>query len=71
MSKEIDNMLSSMQAAKKAHVNRKTILNWIYRGDLAASRLPGLRGHYRIDPDNLEKAIRDYRPKNKGKQAQP
>lgn len=40
--------LTTKQAAEVAKIDRRTIVAWIHRGDLPATRRPGKRGHYRV-----------------------
>lgn len=40
--------LTTKQAAEVAQIDRRTIVAWIHRGDLSATRRPGKRGHYRV-----------------------
>lgn len=40
--------LSTRDAAAVAQKNRRTIVAWINRGELAAMKNPGARGHYRV-----------------------
>lgn len=47
--------LSAAEAAAQMGVTRQTILNWIRAGDLPATRFGVRKGHYRIDPQDLEK----------------
>lgn len=43
-----DDILTTSQCAKEASINRRTILAWIHRGQLRATRPVGERAHYRI-----------------------
>lgn len=43
-----DDILSTSQCAKEAGINRRTVLSWIHRGELPATRTVGPRGRYRI-----------------------
>lgn len=47
------------QAARRLGVDRATIVRWIRRGHLPASRTPG--GHYRIFEADLRLALRPAR----------
>lgn len=46
--------LTVSQAAEKAKKHRRTILNWIKSGYLPATRLPGRKGHYRVQESDLQ-----------------
>lgn len=52
--------LTTRQAADEAGIDRRTIVAWIHRGDLQATRRPGKRGHYRILWGNLYEVL--HRP---------
>ena len=43
-----DQELTTKEAAEEAKIDRRTIVAWIHRGDLKATRRPGKRGHYRV-----------------------
>ena len=43
-----DAELTTLECAAEAELNRRTIVAWIHRGDLRATRRPGKRGHYRV-----------------------
>jgi excisionase family DNA binding protein len=43
-----DEELTTNQCAAAAKVDRRTIVAWIHRGELVATRRPGRRGPYRI-----------------------
>lgn len=43
-----DQELTTKEAAVEAGIDRRTVVAWIHRGDLAATRRPGKRGHYRV-----------------------
>jgi excisionase family DNA binding protein len=45
--------LTTAEAADAVGYNRRTIVAWIRRGILPATRRPGLRGHYRIKWQDL------------------
>ncbi len=49
--------LTTAEAAAEAKNDRRTIVAWIRRGDLPATRRPGLRGHYRIRWCDLYEAL--------------
>jgi excisionase family DNA binding protein len=69
--KSISELLTTTQAAKVAGKNVRTIVSWIHSGKLSASRLPGGRGPYLIDPDDLSAFLTHmstpipYEPKEK------
>lgn len=52
-----DEELTTKQAAAEAQMDRRTIVAWIHRGDLPATRRPGKRGHYRIQWQHLYAAL--------------
>lgn len=43
-----DEEITTKQAAAAAKIDRRTVVAWIHRGDLVATRRPGKRGHYRV-----------------------
>ena len=43
-----DQELTTREAAAVAKLNRRTIVAWINRGFLPATKRPGLKGHYRV-----------------------
>lgn len=45
---KFDAELTTLECAAVAKLNRRTIVAWIHRGHLPATRLPGKRGHYRV-----------------------
>lgn len=49
--------LTTKQAAEVAEIDRRTIVAWIHRGDLPATRRPGKRGHYRVLWSDLYAAL--------------
>lgn len=49
--------LTTKQAAVVAKIDRRTIVAWIHRGDLPATRRPGKRGHYRVLWRDLYEAL--------------
>lgn len=53
MKKDIQQDLTSGQAAKYCGVSVRTLLNWINKGFIEAYKLPGERGDHRIQPDAL------------------
>lgn len=55
-----DEELTTKECAAAAKVNRRTIVTWIRRGILPATRRPGERGHYRILWKDLYEAL--YQP---------
>lgn len=55
-----DEELTTLQCAAAAKVNRRTIVTWIRRGILPATRRPGSRGHYRVQWQHLYRAL--HRP---------
>lgn len=52
-----DHELSTRDAAAVAKKNRRTIVAWINRGELAAMKNPGARGHYRIRWEDLHQLL--------------
>lgn len=52
-----DEELTTLQCAAVARLNRRTIVAWIHRGDLPATRLPGKRGHYRVQWRHLYEVL--------------
>jgi excisionase family DNA binding protein len=48
-----DEELTTTECATAAKVDRRTIVAWIHRGELVATRRPGARGPYRIRWQNL------------------
>jgi hypothetical protein len=52
-----DEELTTMQCAAAANVNRRTIVTWIGKGILPATRRPGKRGHYRVQWQHLYRAL--------------
>ena len=48
-----DHELTTKQAAVEADVDRRTIVAWIHRDELAATKRPGRRGHYRVQWQHL------------------
>lgn len=52
-----DQELTTRQAATEAKIDRRTIVAWIHRGELAATQRPGKRGHYRIRWGDLYQAL--------------
>lgn len=55
-------LLSTRQAAAEAGVHPRTIIAWIRRGWLAADKLPGKRGRYRIKRSDLSDLISSQAP---------
>ncbi len=55
-----DRELTTLEAAAEAKVNRRTIVAWIHRGELPATKRPGARGHYRVRWDQLYEVL--HRP---------
>lgn len=49
--------MTTLECAAYARVDRRTIVAWIQRGWLPASRLPGTRGSYQILFKDLKKLI--------------
>lgn len=47
------NLLSTTQAAKIAQRHQRTIVAWIHKGKLAAMKMPGGRGAYVIEEEDL------------------
>lgn len=43
-----DEILTTKQCAQAAGIDRRTVVEWIRKGVLPATRRPGARGHYRI-----------------------
>lgn len=54
---EPDRELTTKEAAAEAKIDRRTIVAWIHRGDLPATRRPGKRGHYRVQWGHLYAAL--------------
>ena len=54
--KPVDNLVSTVEAAKMIGVTPQTIRNWIH-GDVLTAYRVGLR-YYRIDPEDLPKAVK-------------
>ena len=52
-----DAELTTLECAAAADLNRRTIVAWIHRGDLPATRRPGARGHYRVQWKDLYHAL--------------
>jgi hypothetical protein len=52
-----DTELTTQECALVAKNNRRTIVAWIHRGDLKATRRPGLRGHYRVQWQHLYEVL--------------
>lgn len=52
-----NDILTTKDAAQIAGRDRRTIITWIRRGMLPALKLPGGRGQYRIQRDDLEKLV--------------
>ena len=52
-----DEELTTKQCAAAAKVNRRTIVTWIGKGIIPATRRPGKRGHYRILWQDLHAAL--------------
>lgn len=50
---EIEKLLTTRQAAAASGKHQRTIVSWIHKGLLRALKLPGGRGQYLIDPDDL------------------
>lgn len=50
--------LTTKEAAEAAKMDRRTIVAWIHRGDLPATRRAGKRGHYRVQWGDLYDALR-------------
>ena len=48
-----DEMITTNEAAQATGYHRRTIVAWINRRILPATRRPGLRGHYRIKWQDL------------------
>jgi excisionase family DNA binding protein len=53
-----DAELTTLECADVAKLNRRTIVAWIHRGDLPATRRPGARGHYRVQWNDLYQVLR-------------
>lgn len=59
----MDDRLNTKECAEIANVHPRTIVTWIRRGWLAATKLPGSRGQYRIRRSDLENLISNsYKP---------
>ncbi len=43
-----DDILTTSQCAEEGKINRRTVLAWIHRGELPATRPVGPRARYRI-----------------------
>lgn len=52
-----DQELTTTECAEAAKVNRRTIVTWIGKGILPATRRPGKRGHYRVQWRHLYRAL--------------
>lgn len=63
-------LIGTSQAAKIAGRHQRTVVSWIRKGLLPAKKLPGARGPYIIDPDDLQVLLielytpRPYRPQD-------
>lgn len=53
----LDEELTTKQAAAEAQVDRRTIVAWIHAAELPATRRPGKRGHYRVLWRDLYEAL--------------
>lgn len=51
---ELEHLITTRQAAVAAGKHQRTIISWIHKGLLCASKLPGGRGQYLIDPKDLD-----------------
>lgn len=54
-----DDMLTTTQCSAETHHHRRTILNWIHEGKLAARRSPSKRGKYLIRYKDLQECLLD------------
>lgn len=52
-----DEELTTTAAAAAAKLNRRTIVAWIHKGNLPATKRPGEKGHYRILWSELYKVL--------------
>lgn len=65
---KLEDLLSTTQAAQIAHKHQRTIVAWIRKGKLKALKMPGGRGAYLIDKNDLEAVMakmytpRPYKP---------
>jgi len=57
-SNEYAHLLTTAQASQRSGKHVRTIVSWIRGGKLAARRLPGGRGQYLIEPDDLDELMR-------------
>ena len=55
--KDHTHLLTTRQAAKLAGVHQRTIVSWIRSGKLPAMKLPGGRGPYLIEPQDLSSLL--------------
>lgn len=51
---EIEKLYTTRQASEASGRHQRTIVSWIHKGWLRASKLPGGRGQYLINPEDLE-----------------
>lgn len=69
--KLLQGYISTSEASKRSGFHQRTVTTWIHKGLLPAVRLPGKRGQYFINPEDLEELLRrmftpqPYNPKGK------
>ena len=59
--------LTATMAAKRLHIDRATVYNWIHKGKLSAYKLPGKRG-LRVREDTLDHFVEErysFRPRSR------
>lgn len=50
-------LITTREAAQRCGFHQRTIISWIHRGVLQALKLPGGRGQYFIDPNELDTVV--------------
>jgi excisionase family DNA binding protein len=55
-----ENVIGTTEAAIIAGRHKRTVVAWIRKGMLPAKKLPGKRGQYLIEPEDLESFLKDY-----------